>query len=152
MLIPADGRVRRILHRPGEWVSAGHPLVIIQHPNSLRAVAYIEQRWIPQVGIGSEVSLVSGYALKLPGRVVRVLTGLVNAPDAIATMYPDGTPLLPVEIQLDEVGRRFLIPGSVVRIFPRCNASRPPNRNRVDSVVVQEASYVNRCNRDLPRI
>lgn len=117
VLLPAPGRIRRIIHRPGEYVRMGDPVLVVQEPGSVRVMAYIRQHQLGDIEEGDGVRIVSAYAPTVHGRVSRVMPSLQAAPRAISVRLPEGTPLLPVEITLDRAGRRMLIPGSTVRVY-----------------------------------
>lgn len=116
-LLPAPGRVRRVVRRPGEYVRMGDPVLVIQEPSSVRVVAYVRQHQLRDIQEGDRVRVVSAYAPTVRGSVSRIMPTLQTGPDAIAVRLPEGTPLLPVEISLDRAGRRMLIPGSTVRVY-----------------------------------
>jgi len=116
--LPTSGVVRRIVRRPGEFVGIGDTVVILQEPSSMRLVAYVEQRWLARLEMGEVVRVVSTYAPPVRGVVSSLTPQLEPGPLQIAVRHPKGSPLLPVEIMLDETGQRLLIPGSTVRILP----------------------------------
>ncbi len=116
--LPSSGRIARILRHPGEFVRAGEPVLIVTRPSTLRIVAYFEQADTSKLRATQEVSISSSYGPKAAGRITRVGPSLKMVPEAIARFHPESTPLLPVEIEIDAVGRRYLVPGSVVRIYP----------------------------------
>ena len=121
--LPFSGRVVRVLKQPGEYVRVGDPVLIVSKPGTLRVMAYFEQGDSSGLQNGREVRVISSYAPTAIGRVTRVGPSLKTAPDAIARFYPDGTPLLPVEIEIDVVGMKYLVPGSVVRVYPEVGFS-----------------------------
>jgi len=116
--LPSSGRVTRILRHPGEYVRAGDPVLVISRPSSLRVVAYFEQGDSSRLVRGKTVRIDSSYAPQVTGRILRVGPSLKLATEVIARFHPEGVPLLPVEIELDAVGLKHLVPGSVVRVFP----------------------------------
>lgn len=117
VLLPTPGRIRRIVHRPGEYVRVGDPVLVVQQPGSVRVVAYVRQHQLGDIKEGDFVRIVSAYAPTVRGRVARIMPTLQGAPQAIAVRLPEGTPMLPIEISLDRAGRRMLIPGSTVRVY-----------------------------------
>ncbi len=116
--LPSSGRVARILRHPGEFVRAGEPVLIVTRPSTLRVVAYFEQTDTSKLRANQEVSINSSYGPQATGRITRLGPALKMVPEAISRFHPASTPLLPVEIEIDAVGRRYLVPGSVVRIYP----------------------------------
>ncbi len=116
--LPSPGRVTRILRQPGEYVRAGDPVLIISRPSTLRVVAYFEQSDSSRLHRNKTVRIDSSYAPQVTGRIVRVGPSLKLASEVIARFHPEGVPLLPVEIEIDAVGLKHLVPGSVVRVYP----------------------------------
>lgn len=116
--LPSPGRVTRVLRQPGEYVRVGDPILIVSKPGTLRVTAYFEQGDASRLRIGMGVRVTSSYAPTVTGRVTRVGPSLKLAPEAIARFHPDAAPLLPVEIEIDVVGLKHLVPGSVVRVYP----------------------------------
>ncbi len=121
--LPSSGRIARILRHPGEFVRAGEPVLIVTRPSTLRVVAYFEQTDTSKLHNAQEVSISSSYGPQATGRITRLGPALKMVPEPIARFHPENTPLLPVEIEIDAVGRRYLVPGSVVRIYPRSRFS-----------------------------
>jgi len=115
--LPAPGRVARVLRQPGEYVRVGDPVLIVSSPGTLRVIAYFEQGDAPGLRYGMGVRVTSSYAPATTGRSTRVGPSLKLAPEAIARFHPDAAPLLPVEIEVDVVGLKYLVPGSVVRVY-----------------------------------
>ena len=121
--LPSSGRIARIIRHPGEFVRAGEPVLIVTRPSTLRVVAYFEQTDTSKLRTNQDVSINSSYGPRATGRITRLGPALKMVPEAIARFHPESTPLLPVEIQIDAVGRRYLVPGSVVRIYPHSRFS-----------------------------
>ncbi len=116
--LPTSGVVRRIVRRPGEFVRLGEPVVMLQDPSTIRLLAYVDQRWLGSLATGDTVRVLSAYAAEVHGVVTSLRPRLESAPLALAIRHPKGEPLLPIEISLDAAGRRLLIPGSTVRVYP----------------------------------
>jgi len=121
--LPSAGQVTRVLRQPGEYVRVGDPVLILSRPKTTRLVAYFDQDDSARLRSGTTVRIVSSYAPTSTGRVTRVGPSLKLAPEAVARFHPDGTPLLPVEIAIDAVGIKKLVPGSVVRVYPEAGFS-----------------------------
>jgi multidrug resistance efflux pump len=54
---PVSGAVNQILARVGEWRSAGAPIVEIVVPRPDRVMAYVTDRQVPLVGVGTRATL-----------------------------------------------------------------------------------------------
>lgn len=121
--LSSSGHVTHILKQPGEYVRVGDPVLIVSRPGTLRVVAYFEQGDSSRLQEGRGIRVISSYAPAATGRITRVGPSLKLAPEPIARFHPDGTPLLPVEIEIDVVGHRHLVPGSVVRVYPHVGFS-----------------------------
>lgn len=114
----APGKVVRVLHHPGEFVRASDPVLIVARPSTTRVVAYFDQGEASSLHLDQEVRIVSPYAPEFTGRTVRLGPSLRIGPEPIARLHPRGQPLFPVEIKVDSVAMRHLVPGSVVRVLP----------------------------------
>jgi len=64
---PIGGRVARILHRPGETVVMGAPLMTITDPNSRRVMAYVDENLAVEMQEGDAVEV---FSQTRPGSVV----------------------------------------------------------------------------------
>lgn len=116
--LSTSGRVDHIAHRPGEFVKAGDPILTLVSPGSIHVVAYFDQDDAASLQLNQEVRIVSSHAQDTTGRITRLGPHLRIGPEAIARFHARGTPVFPIEISVDNVARRQLIPGSVVRVFP----------------------------------
>jgi HlyD family secretion protein len=54
---PADARVHDTLYRPGEWVAAGKPVVVLLPPANLKTRFFVPQAALPQIKPGQTVSV-----------------------------------------------------------------------------------------------
>ncbi len=54
---PIGGRVARILHRPGETVAMGAPLMTITDPHARRIIAYVDENTAVDIKVGDEVEV-----------------------------------------------------------------------------------------------
>ncbi|HXF10337.1 MAG TPA: efflux RND transporter periplasmic adaptor subunit [Desulfuromonadaceae bacterium] len=54
---PANAFVHDTLYRPGEWVAAGAPVVVLLPPTNLKARFFIPQETLPQLKSGQTVSV-----------------------------------------------------------------------------------------------
>lgn len=57
ILAPVSGAVNQILARVGEWRAAGAPIVEVVVPRPQRVIAYVTDRQVPAVGVGTLATL-----------------------------------------------------------------------------------------------
>lgn len=70
---PADAQVADTFFRPGEFVSAGQPVVALLPPGNLKARFYVPEAQLPRVAPGQQVLLAcDGCGAPIPARVTHV--------------------------------------------------------------------------------
>lgn len=67
---PADALVYDVMYRPGEWVSAGAPVVALQPPGALKVRFFVPEPLLARAAVGAEVTLqCDGCAPNLRARI-----------------------------------------------------------------------------------
>jgi HlyD family secretion protein len=54
---PADAFVHDTLYRQGEWVAAGHPVVVLLPPENLKVRFFVPQEMLPKIKTGETVNV-----------------------------------------------------------------------------------------------
>jgi len=115
---PADALVEKLFYRPGEFVTAGQPVVSLLPPANLKLVFFVPQIRLGAIQVGQPVGLAcDGCAAGLKGRVSFIATQAEYTPPVIYSVgnrdklvfrveaRPDGDPLAlhpgqPVDVTL----------------------------------------------------
>ena len=117
--MPISATVTRIHRNPGEYVKAGDPVLTVIEPDTKRIVAYFPKEQVDNIYIGQPVTIRTAYTPELKGTIAFKTDKMAAAPASVARKHPQDTPLWPVDIELDESGRKLLVSGSLIRVYPQ---------------------------------
>lgn len=125
---PVNGIITNFSLRPGDYVSAGHPVTALVDTDLLRIDAYFEETRLPRIRVGDPVSIrLMGEVGRLTGHVTSVAGGIEDrerqpGPNLLANINPTFSWVrlaqrIPVRISLDDVpaGVR-VIPGRTATV------------------------------------
>lgn len=74
---PVNGIITNFDLRPGDYVTAGHPVTALVDTDSLRVDAYFEETRLPRIHIGDHVRIrLMGETVRLSGRVESIAGGI----------------------------------------------------------------------------
>jgi multidrug resistance efflux pump len=114
---PGEGQVTSILMRAGETVKVGQPVMMVRIVNSLRVVAYIEEKEVRELLVGSRVKIASRYRPQLTteAEVVRVGEQIQPLPTRLLSnpsIQESGLPII-----LSSLKDQVFYPGECVNVF-----------------------------------
>ncbi len=108
---PQAGRVFDTLYRPGEWIPAGRPVVVLLPPQNIKVRAFVPQGRIGAIRLGDPVSVgVDGLREPLRGRVSFISPRAEFTPPVIYSRESRAKLVFLVEAVFD--------PGTAARLHP----------------------------------
>ncbi len=114
---PAAGLVQDTLFRPGEYVPAGQPVVVLLPPENLRVRFFVPQDGLSSIGFGDRVEVaVDGLDRDLEARVDFVSSEAEYTPPVIYSKESRGKLVFRVEARLDPASARRLRPGQPLEV------------------------------------
>ncbi len=128
VIAPVNGIISNFGLRPGDYVTAGHPVTALVDTDSLRIDAYFEETRLPRIHIGDRVSIrLMGVSPQLSGHVESIAGGIEDrerqsGANLLANVNPtfDWVRLaqrIPVRIALDDVPADVrVIPGRTATV------------------------------------
>jgi RND family efflux transporter MFP subunit len=128
VIAPVNGIISNFGLRPGDYVTAGHPVTALVDTDSLRIDAYFEETRLPRIHIGDRVSIrLMGVSERLSGHVESIAGGIEDrerqsGANLLANVNPtfDWVRLaqrIPVRIALDDVPADVrVIPGRTATV------------------------------------
>lgn len=116
---PGNGQVTRILKRKGETARAGEPIAMLRLTNSMRVVAYINEKSLCDIPVGAHARICSQYRPELAteAEVVRVGAQIEPLPERLQL-----NPMAPefgVIVLLAALKEPVFYPGERVKILIR---------------------------------
>ena len=114
---PKAGVVFDTLYRPGEWVAAGKPVVVLLPPQYVKVRAFVPQTRIGAVKVGQAVHVrVDGVSEPYPGKVSFISPQAEYTPPVIYSQESRAKLVFKIEIVFDpQVGAK-LHPGQPVDV------------------------------------
>ncbi len=121
---PEDAAVHDVLHRPGEFIPAGTPAVILLPPRNLKARFFVPQARLSSLRAGDEVEVHrDGAAAPVPARIRYVATRAEFTPPVIYSRSARAKLVFMVEAAFDPGATPGLRPGQPVDV--RLRSSGP---------------------------
>jgi HlyD family secretion protein len=71
---PANAQVHDTLYRPGEFVAAGNPVVVLLPPGNLKVRFFVPQAKLPQIKVGETVSVQADGAVRAVNATVNYIS------------------------------------------------------------------------------
>lgn len=125
-LAPAAGVVQDRLYRPGEWVPAGQPVVVLLPPENVKVRFFVPQPQLASIRLGQPFSLrFDGAPRGYPGRVTFLSTRAEFTPPVIYSDERRAKLVYMVEGEFASEIARELKPGQPVEVFPEFSATVP---------------------------
>ncbi len=114
---PVEAVVQDTLFQPGEWVSAGRPVVALRNVADLRARFFVTPEQAANLQLGDDVQVtLPGKAPPLTAKIVRLADQAEFTPPVIYSREQAARLVFMVEAQLPEQAARDLHPGLPVTI------------------------------------
>ena len=114
---PQAGVVFDTLHRQGEWVAAGQPVVVLLPPQNIKVRAFVPERRIGTIHPGDPVRVVvDGVREPFPGKVSFISPRAEFTPPVIYSEESRGKLVFMVEIVFDPAVATTLNPGQPVDV------------------------------------
>jgi HlyD family secretion protein len=114
---PKAGVVIDVLYRPGEWVSAGRPVVVLLPPENVKVRAFVPETRIGSVRLGDPVRVtVDGAGGPLTGKVSFISPRAEYTPPVIYSRESRDKLVFMVEIVFDPKTAATLHPGQPVDV------------------------------------
>ena len=121
---PLQAVVEDTLYRPGEWVSAGAPVVNLLPPAALKVRFFVAQAQLPRLQRGDTVTVhCDGCAATLPARIGFIASSAEYTPPVIYSREQRAKLVYLVEAWPDAAGQRELRVGQPVEVM--LAATRP---------------------------
>lgn len=122
-LAPDGGAVHDTLHRPGEWVAAGQPVVVLLPPENIKVRFFVPEPQLALVQVGQEFRIRFDGALReYEGRVSYISTRVEFTPPVIYSDERRAKLVYLIEGEFPPEVARKLKPGQPVEVLPE----RPP--------------------------
>jgi RND family efflux transporter MFP subunit len=134
---PVNGYVTNLTLRPGDYVSAGKPVMALVDSDSFHVVGYFEETKLPRLHVGDPVTVrLMGVAEPLRGHVQGIARGIVDreqsdSPNLLANVNPTFSWVrlaqrIPVRIALDQVpDPSELVAGRTATVVVTSGAAAP---------------------------
>ncbi len=114
---PQTGLVFDTLYRQGEWVEAGHPVVVLLPPQDIEVRAFIPETQIGRVKPGDPAQVfVDGVKEPFPGTLRYIFPDAEYTPPVIYSQESRSKLVFMVEIDFDPVTAAKLHPGQPVDV------------------------------------
>jgi HlyD family secretion protein len=114
---PQAGLVFDVLYRPGEWVAAGKPVVVILPPHLVKVRAFVPEQRVGTLKVGAAVRVaIDGIAEPLTGKIDFISPRAEFTPPVIYSRESRGKLVFMVEIVFDPVVAANLHPGQPVDV------------------------------------
>jgi HlyD family secretion protein len=111
------GNVADTLYRPGEWVAAGRPVVVLLPPANIKVRVYVPELTLSSLSLGSSVSVhVDGRDQELKGTVNFISPRMEFAPPVIYSQAMRSKFVTLVEVVFDPTVAATLHPGQPVDV------------------------------------
>jgi HlyD family secretion protein len=111
------GQVFDTLYRPGEWVAAGHPVVVLLPPRNVKVRVFVPEMQLGTVHLGQAVNvLVDGAASPVAGHVSFVSPQAEYTPPVIYSQENRSKLVFLIEIIFDDADAARLHPGQPVEV------------------------------------
>jgi HlyD family secretion protein len=112
------GSVTDTLYRPGEWVAAGHPVVVLLPPGNIKVRVYVPETKLSSLSLGGAVNVqVDGVDQKLSGRIDFISPKVEFAPPVIYSQAMRSKFVALVEVVFDPAVAVTLHPGQPVDVI-----------------------------------
>jgi HlyD family secretion protein len=114
---PHTGLVFDTLYRPGEWVAAGRPVVVLLPPHYIKVRAFVPQTQVGAVTVGQGVRVfVDGVPDALPGKVSYISPRAEYTPPVIYSRESRAKLVFMIEAKFDPQVAVKLHPGQPVDV------------------------------------
>lgn len=114
---PIAAVVEDVLYRPGEWVAAGKPVVVLYPPADVLAYFYVSDTDLPAIREGATVEIIpNGAGEALSARIDAVSSDPEYTPPVIFSNETRGKLLYRVEARLEPGATGNVHPGQPVRV------------------------------------
>jgi HlyD family secretion protein len=112
------GLVFDTLYRPGEWVAAGRPVVMLLPPENIRARAFLPEKEIGRVQVGDRVEVrVDGVAEPFVGKVSYISPKAEYTPPVIYSRETRSKLVFMIEATFDREAGEKLHPGQPIDLY-----------------------------------
>lgn len=114
---PQDGVVFDTLYRQGEWVAAGHPVVVLLPPQNIKVRAFVPEQRVGSVQLGDAVRVrVDGQPARLAGKVDFISPKAEYTPPVIYSRESRSKLVFMIEVVFDPKDAVTLHPGQPVDV------------------------------------
>jgi HlyD family secretion protein len=114
---PQAGLIFDTLYREGEWVAAGHPVVILLPPQNIKVRAFVPETQIGSIHAGDQVRvIVDGTSQPFTGKVSFISPQAEYTPPVIYSVESRGKLVFMIEMVFDPAIAIKLHPGQPVDV------------------------------------
>ena len=115
---PDAGAIADVLYRPGEFVAAGHPIVVLLPPANVKVRTFVPEKELAAVHVGDAVQVtVDGAAHPLAGKVSFIAPSAEFTPPVVYSQSERAKFVTLVEVQFDPAVAATLHPGQPVDVL-----------------------------------
>ncbi|MFL5331325.1 MAG: HlyD family secretion protein [Gemmataceae bacterium] len=104
------------LYRPGEWVAASKPVVVLLPPQNVKVRAFVSERRVGAISIGQEVRIRIDGTQPITGKVTFISPQAEYTPPVIYSRESRSKLVFLIEIRFDEPVAATLHPGQPVDV------------------------------------
>jgi len=114
---PSDSLVADTLYRPGEWVTAGKPIVVLLPPGNVKVRVFVPQAQLTSLAIGGAARFFAdGSSAAFNGTIAFIAPQIEFTPPVVYTQDARGKFVSLVEIAIDPAAATRLHPGQPVDV------------------------------------
>jgi len=114
---PEQGVVFDTLYRQGEWVAAGHPVVVLLPPQNIKVRAFVPERRIGAIHLGDTVRVrVDGQPAQVAGKIRFISPRAEYTPPVIYSTESRSKLVFMIEVFFDPQDAAKLHPGQPVDV------------------------------------
>lgn len=115
---PQAGVIQDTLYRPGEWVAAGKPVVVLLPPSNIKVRAFVPEPRIGSIRLGEQVRVaIDGRPETIAGTVRFISPRAEFTPPVIYSRESRGKLVVMIEIVFDPAVAATLHPGQPVDVL-----------------------------------
>jgi HlyD family secretion protein len=115
---PKPGLVFDTLYRQGEWVEAGHPVVVLLPPENVKVRAFVSERAVGSLQVGESVQVaVDGVSAPYSGKISFISRSAEYTPPVIYSNESRDKLVFMIEVRFDHDSAPNLHPGQPVDVL-----------------------------------
>jgi HlyD family secretion protein len=114
---PVSGQIFDTLYRAGEWIAAGHPVIVLLPPNNIKVRAYVPQSLLATIHTGDKTQVsIDGSSATFSGTVRFISPQAEYTPPVIYSQESRQKLVYLIELEFDPATAVQLHPGQPVTV------------------------------------